>query len=385
MVGEEFDRFSGWKGLRSDATGFFRVEEMDGRWWFIDPDGYVFISMGANHIDPSALKYPDNVHIWREKYGTMKTWIQKGVVKDLKAWGFNTIGWTQEMLTRYHIHSYQWRHVHFQWAKMPYCYRIDFAEFQEWNQLAYYPDVFSKDFEERCDALARQCCVDMAEDPYLLGYFYQCAPLWGGIRYMSAWAPPKLSPSLSKAWADELDLTTKEGQAELKKIAEQYYQVCHDSIRRYDENHLILGDSYQGNMGIPDCVLEAAVPFVDVPSIQYLGVLDGPYFEKMTSFLKHVYELTSKPILMADTAPFSFSNLDQPYPQQRLLKGKELEEFGRKLYSIPYVIGWHYCSWIGNKARGCGLKYLNDEPDHEIVNALKTVHKNVYKIHCGGH
>ena len=42
-------------------------------------------------------------------------------------------------------------------------------------------------------------------------------------------------------------------------------------IRTYDQNHLILGDRYNGNKGIPTPVLKAMQPFVDVLSIQYLS------------------------------------------------------------------------------------------------------------------
>ena len=44
------DRFGGWTGVTSKATGFFRVEKIDGRWWFIDPDGNAFIEpLGDSH------------------------------------------------------------------------------------------------------------------------------------------------------------------------------------------------------------------------------------------------------------------------------------------------------------------------------------------------
>ena len=41
-----------------DATGFFRLERTDERWWLVDPDGAAFISIGVNHAEESNLKYP---------------------------------------------------------------------------------------------------------------------------------------------------------------------------------------------------------------------------------------------------------------------------------------------------------------------------------------
>ncbi len=35
---------------RSRRRGFFRVEQIDGKWWFVDPDGHLFFSTGVNGI-----------------------------------------------------------------------------------------------------------------------------------------------------------------------------------------------------------------------------------------------------------------------------------------------------------------------------------------------
>ena len=34
--------FGGYKTNRQEATGFFRTEKINGRWWIIDPEGYPF-------------------------------------------------------------------------------------------------------------------------------------------------------------------------------------------------------------------------------------------------------------------------------------------------------------------------------------------------------
>jgi hypothetical protein len=44
-------RFGGFLDLKVKGTGFFRVEKIDGRWWFVDPDGYLFFSTGSNGIN----------------------------------------------------------------------------------------------------------------------------------------------------------------------------------------------------------------------------------------------------------------------------------------------------------------------------------------------
>ena len=64
---------------------------------------------------------------------------------------------------------------------------------------------------------------------------------------------------------------TDAGRAELTKLSTRYYEVTHGAIRRYDKHHLILGDRYEANAPLPDEVLAAAKPFVDVFSFQHFG------------------------------------------------------------------------------------------------------------------
>ena len=45
---DDISHYGGWKkGPRLEATGRFRTEKIDGRWWFVDPEGYLFFSAGA--------------------------------------------------------------------------------------------------------------------------------------------------------------------------------------------------------------------------------------------------------------------------------------------------------------------------------------------------
>src|SRR5664279_2622238 len=40
-------RYGGYQGTKAKATGFFRVEKIAGKWWFVDPDGHLFLSMAV--------------------------------------------------------------------------------------------------------------------------------------------------------------------------------------------------------------------------------------------------------------------------------------------------------------------------------------------------
>ncbi len=52
--GAQFDQYGGWTGVAGRATGSFRVEEIDGVWWFITPEGHGFFSLGVDHLLPEG-------------------------------------------------------------------------------------------------------------------------------------------------------------------------------------------------------------------------------------------------------------------------------------------------------------------------------------------
>ena len=266
---------------------FFTVGRINNHWWFMTPEGKPFFSIGMNHIDSATLRYKENIHIWQEKYGnSQKRWIQEAVVPDLKKWGFNTIGWIQEVVLRgptMHRHSRNFTYEEYQWADMPYCHLLPFSEIHQWECETRHPDFFSQEFEDWCDYVARDSCARMADDPKLIGYFYSDCPTWIHTNY------PKLKGPL---FAPEL-LKSESGKKQLFDMATQYYKVTHDSIRRYDQNHLILGDRYEAKVPLPEEVLKAAVPYIDVLSFQYFDSSD-----KIIPDFQGWHELAGLPVLL---------------------------------------------------------------------------------------
>ena len=56
-----WDRFGGWAaGPQLEATGRFRTEKRNGRWWLVDPDGRLYWSFGPVRVTPSSGMTPLN-------------------------------------------------------------------------------------------------------------------------------------------------------------------------------------------------------------------------------------------------------------------------------------------------------------------------------------
>ena len=56
---KNFTKYGGWAdGPKFEATGHFRVQKVDGKWWMIDPEGYLFWSHGIVRVSHSNAVTP---------------------------------------------------------------------------------------------------------------------------------------------------------------------------------------------------------------------------------------------------------------------------------------------------------------------------------------
>lgn len=110
--------FGGYRKTSARGTGFFRVEQIDGRWWFVDPHGHLFLSVGSDVMNPESTtpisgrealfrELPDqflapgrrgpgaSFFTWNlaRRFGTdwRPAW-REHTFRRMDAWGLNTIG-----------------------------------------------------------------------------------------------------------------------------------------------------------------------------------------------------------------------------------------------------------------------------------------------------
>jgi len=340
---------------------FFTLARRGGRWWFVTPEGAPFFSIALNHIDPSPLRYTANGDLWARKYGnSMERWLKEAVAPDLRAWGFNSVGWTQEVVTRgptNHRHSRAFTFEEYQWLGLPYCHQLPFADFHQWEVETRHPNFASPEFAAWCDYVAREHCARMKDDPKLIGYFYLDCPTWIHTTAFSKWKGPVFDPAR---------LQTESERQELFDLASSYYRITHDAIRRYDRRHLILGDRYEAGAAIAGEVIRAAVPFVDVLSFQHFK----PPGE-VAANLRHWHDLTGKPVLLADQA-MSFR---QPGGGQRH-DGAGYAATLQALRAEPGCVGYHLCgAYLRNTTRNRALRAADESPDAEAVAAITAANR----------
>lgn len=349
----------------AEQQSFYSVQQRDRRWWLVTPEGKLQFSLGLNHIDPATLRYPENAALWRDRYGnSMKRWLQESVRPNLLRWGFNCVGWAQEVVTRgltNHRHSRPWTREEYDWLDLPYCHLLPFADFHQWEAEIRHPDFFSPDFAAWCDHVAREHCVPLANDPKLIGYFYIDCPTWVHTRQWNTWKGPLFDPK---------KLDTEAGRAELLRLATQYYRVTFEAVRRYDRQHLIFGDRYEALAPLPPEVVKAALPYVDVLSFQHFAKPDA-----IKENLAKWHRETGKPVLVADSTGVLNQPGGTPRNDPRHYAGGLAQ-----LREIPGAIGFHLCgAYMANRVRRRGLLDENEKPDAEFINTLMRENRAIHE------
>ena len=347
------------KTTQIEPEGFFTLYQQQGHWWLTTPEGKPFFSMGLNHIDPASLRYPENLDIWREKYGgSTLRWIEKSVAPNLKAWGFNTVGWVQEVTVRQWRHSRAFTVDEYRALDMPYCHLLPFTESHQWEKHTVHYDFRGEDWKEWVDYVARSHCAELADEKNLIGYFYSDCPTWIHDRPNNKWRGPIFDPERLK---------TEAGRKDLSELATSYYKTTHDAIRRYDKHHLILGDRYEANAPIAMEVINSAKPFVDVLSFQD--------FRNPVQHLDQWHRKTGKPVLLADAAKMKWQTTPGEFTRNN---GQWYAETLAALHQNPGCIGFHLCgAYQRNKARRYGLLDEMETPDTENVDLIAAANQQI--------
>ena len=294
------------------------------------------------------MRHEDSIDVWRQKYGnSVEQWLKQAVAPDLASWGFNTLGWVQEVVTindQNHRHSRNFTFEEYQWLDMPYCHLLPFIESHQWEIETKLPDITSQGFADWCDYVARDHCTRFRDDPKLIGYFYTDCPTWVHSREHNEWKAPLFDPER---------LESQSGRDELHQLASTYYKTLHDAVKRYDPNHLILGDRYEALAPLPEQVVQAALPYVDVLSFQ---CFDEP--EPTRDHLKRWADFGGKPVLLADAARWKHVE-DRSWPPtvDREHSPESYQAVMDAIREVPECVGYHLCgAYLKNNARRFGFK-----------------------------
>jgi hypothetical protein len=210
--------------------------------------------------------------------------------------------------------------------------------------------------------VARDECRRFRDDPKLIGYFYCDCPQWVHTSPATAWRGSLSDPDL---------LESEAGRRELFALAERYHKVTHDAIRRYDPHHLILGDRWEANRALPEEVVRAALPYVDVLSFQCFGTV-----EHIAQKMRRWAAFSRRPVLLADAAGWVSAHGDTGWPPkaERNHDADHYRGVMDALWEIPQCVGYHLCgAHIRNNARRYGFRDRANRLIPETVDGIRAV------------
>jgi hypothetical protein len=425
------DSFGGFKDIQASATGWFRIEKIAGRDILVTPEGHPFILLGINHIGAISQHGKNEPDIFAEKYGSDWGELREDIVKQFAEWRFNSTGIAATELRR----------------GLPYTASITLAKTAKYysppgGKNPYdFPDVFDESVRDALVNKIRSVCSAGRDDPYLIGYHWTDTPTWdirktrifrhtdwvSQIRKLGATAPGKhrYIEFLRRRYDDDLARLNRAYGLDVKSfdallvedfnsvdlqrydvasddelflgvIARQYYGIIGPATRKYDPNHLIFGEKYL--MGDhPDQVLEAAMPHIDVLSLQpgdgYIPIyMPGDVFPEEE--MEYLHDLIGKPIFICDHqisfATKRYPTATWPYHQRPSEADAAIatEQFIRRAFAKPYIIGYRRCQYIDRyttRRNGVKLGLLRDDGTiYELLaehtgRGLHAIRETVYE------
>ena len=206
------DKWGGWtKGPQLRATGAFRTEKVDGKWWLVDPDGRLFWSHGIDCVgernghtrvsDREALFAPFEEG-FNSPFQDCEGWMRgsdKEFNKAAKTYNFALANirrkyihawgglWKYGELAHRRLHAWGMNTIG-DWSHIDYClmhetpYTVDctagITEIE--GNRGYMADPFAPDFEPKLvSALANLRKAGVTDDPWCIGIFVNNEMIWG--------------------------------------------------------------------------------------------------------------------------------------------------------------------------------------------------------------
>lgn len=354
----DFNKYGSNNLKKHNATGFFRTEKIDDRWWIIDPEGYAGINVAVNSIYKG--KSARNRKAFDEKFKNDEEWIAE-TQNQLLELGFNGTGsWCEhDLLIKENLKS-----------PTPISYTIN------WNFMSAYGKkrggtysvpghtgypggaifVFDPEFEKFCDEHAKQL-IKYKDDPNLFGYFSDNEmplSLKNLTGYLSLKDKNDYGYLAAKKWIDERKISEKQiteqhKAAFLAYVGERYFSIISKAIKTYDPNHLYLGSRfYSGEKNVPE-FMKTAGKYLDIVSINYYGT-----WTPSTVNMNNWAAWSGKPFIITE---FYTKGMDSGLPnisgagwqvKTQEDRGKFYQNYCMALLESKNCVGWHWFKYQDN-------------------------------------
>ena len=422
----ELDQYGGWTGIQGEATGFFHLEEIDGRDWFVTPDGNVFFPVALSHLYSGETQLAcQNVY-----GGDKDAWMKDSFAK-ARAMGFNCALGSATSPERNLNGFVEIPKVEalFRDNSFPFAVGVILLkhpwEFVEGEDL---PDIFDPAYAEMIEARAKAACPQVKDEPLVIGYYYG----FGAFNHSEIWVnqyltlPPgshgrdavvdvlidrydsnaeefnrvygtSLKQIADLKRTDDLAYDTRmerrnypkvraqldarqvaDFEAILSHMAITLYKIGHDAIRRWDTNHLIFG-SFVKEFALSPESFKAAARYMDMIAPQHIN---------RDVSIHELAEAADLPILISDEyAGWHYPGVKSAHAglESHDARGEVYRANLMRHYKDPQVVGVTYCACmfdqgdaVHEKNQETGFYDLHGKPRKNLIKAVTEINREVY-------
>ena len=401
-----YSKYGGFLDHKVKSTGFFRTEKINDRWWFVDPEGYLFLSLGVNcvgagrggtvhyldkrenfckEIPPPELDL-DSERPNRTSFGKWNLYRRFGedfsekskemIIDRMQNWGVNTIAnWSEKAVINLNRKAFM----------------LQLSGVGIREGIMGLPDIYADDFEENINTVCKEFVIPHKDNPWLIGYFTGNEPPWLGQESRLCdliLAEQDDRPIKVALVAFLADGDTPEKRVEfIYNTFRTFLHTVNNAVKKYDPNHLTLGIRFSHIHD--DVILEICKEVFDVFSFNNYRVI--PNAEMMDRILN----LTNKPMIIGE---YHFGTVDRGMAQALIQvenqkeRGVAYRNYTERAFSHPGLIGVAYFQWSDQDLTGrrydgenynCGLVDVTDRPYPYMVEKIRETAESIYEVHSG--
>ena len=440
---EEWNRFGGWAaGPLLKATGHFRTEKYQGKWFLVDPEGRLFFSHGIDvlraYTDPTPAK--DRAHWFdfsatepalpfthwnlRKKYGRgdYEAEFYATLERRLEHWGMNTIG--------------NWGHSDFMLrGKTPYTLQLSDYDRElprlAGGRLKFY-DVFDPAYVAAMKNLfatvaARDPAIAKSiDDPMCIGYFIDNEINYGnrGARQVftdyvlkspasqaakqefvrDLQAAHRTIENLNASWGsayagwDALLAETElvpdtpgyrnDANAFFRKAVDQYFRLCRDAVKSVAPHRLYLGSRFISTDAVRRDLYLASEKYCDVLTLNVyahsVANMAGPDFPDMPVMIGEFhFGVRDRGMFTPGVVSAGVDQDDRAVAYTRFLQGALVH---------PNIVGTHWFQFRDQPLTGrwdgegyqIGFVDVADTPYVELARAARRIGETMYRYRLNG-
>lgn len=404
-----YSKYGGYKQKRVGATGFFRTELIEGKWWFVDPEGYLFLSVGVDCVHPSPGGLAKEVHkrenmfkefpprdlfpandsyphdysfgLWNlyRRYGEdYRDKAKERVIRRMEKWGINTIAnWSSSDIMNMNRKAFV--------TSM----RTAGVE----GRLMGLADVYTPDFKEKLDEAMRNSVGRQKDNPWVIGFFVGNEPAWIGheervCNIILNGVNCPIKTELTKY----ISIHGKSSESCKRFIwdtFEIFIQAVKEKQKKYAPHHLNLGYRFGNLDEIEEEVLLICSKAFDVLSF------NSYVLEPSKEMMDRALRITNLPMIIGE---YHFGTVDRGMAQSlwqvdsQEERGVAYRYYTEQAYYHPGLIGTAYFQWADQDITGrrndgenynCGLIDVTDRPYKYQVAAMQETAKVLFDVHAG--